>query len=555
MIEQFAPLAGEAVFAPAAMPWDFSPDEGHAVLAPANGANAFGALLGPSEPTYAGLRIEAFGGDFFERIHYSFKLADLGNVIGLQVLTLYVWNAFRRSERLLAIDATGADGITQGGGPGAIPFDFPALREEAFTFTVTTDGPANIAAAYAFNWQTLDDTVRIVGSRITGWSFIPDWSGGVVERLSWLTDVLTAFDASEQRRALRLAPRKAVEFDVFFTGRERRYAEAALWGWGARSWALPVWTDGIRTASALAVDDTEIVCDTATRDFAVGSLAMLIGDAFTFETVEVAEVQADRIVLLRGLTADWPAGTWLYPARTARISDRAQLPRWDGDASGARLAFDLLDPVDYTADAGAVTYRGYPVLTMRPNWVGGLSLEMQRKLAELDAMTGPRVYEDESGLPAPVQRMRFLLQTRAEVDAFRRLLYALRGRHGAAWVPTWEDDVEVVATVADTATAVEIAFMSYARQINLATGRRDLRIETRAGQVFYRRIDSVEVISSSVERLTIDAALGVTLAPADILSVSFLQLMRMDSDQIDLAHWTGETAEIATIWRGFQHGA
>ena len=214
---------------------------GAAIAAELSGPQAIGALLAVPVPTTAGDVVPAFGGDFFDRIHYSAKLIDLGNVISAQTITLNVWNAHRRAERLNTVTPINADGLSLTGGPPTTPYPFPALREVEYSISVTTDGPGTIDATYAFDWQTEDDEVRIVGTRIIAWTFTADWSSGILERFEWRTDVLAAFNGEEQRRALRIGPRKTVEFDAFFTGRERRYAEATLWGWGARTWALPFW--------------------------------------------------------------------------------------------------------------------------------------------------------------------------------------------------------------------------------------------------------------------------------------------------------------------------
>lgn len=552
MSASLAPIAGVATFTFTPLPDVFDYDAGS--LAPGDenesGPASYPAVLFVGPYVEPGDEIPTFGSDFFERIHYSFKLQELGNLIGQQTFVLYVWQAFRRAEFLNAINATNAEGIELNGGP-PLPASVPPLRELAYTIIVGTDGPPTIDATFAFDWQTLDDSVRITGSRITAWSFVPDWSNGVLERLEWRTDVLQAYNATEQRRALRLAPRKAYEFEVFFTGRERRYAEAATWGWGARAWALPIWPDGSDLAVQANAGATEIMVDTATRDYDADSLAVLIRDALTFEVVEVQTVLADRLVLKRTLENTWPVGTRIWPARVARLQQQVRLSRFTGDASGMRVSFDIDEPVDYTADAGGTLHRGYPVLTRAPNWSGGLDLELARKLAELDNQIGPRNYEDEAGMPIPVQRMRWTWVSRAEVDAYRKLLYALRGRHGAAWVPTWQLDLLPVATIAAAALAIDVEFLAYTTQIQTGVGRRDIRIELTSGQVFYRRISNAQQLDAATERLTIDAPLGINVTPAQVSAISFMTLMRLDSDALEIAHWTDDVADAAAVWRGF----
>lgn len=558
MIELYAPLAN---FSPFIDGYQFAAPEGN------NGVSAFSdqsqVIEGPSagyvSPLLAvpaiqqtGVKLQAFGGDFFERLHISTTLLALGNVIGLQTNLVNVWNAYTRAQVLTAINEINTEGITITGGPGVTPYQFAPLQEQTYTITVSTDGPPTIDATYTWNFAPNDLVLAVTGSRITAWSFEPDWSNGVVERIEWSTDVLQSFNAKEQRRALRLAPRSGYEFEAVFEGKARRYAEHAMWGWGARVWALPIWQDGQALTSAVAAGATEILIPTTGRDFEAGSLAIVLDDPFTFETLEIQSVSSDRIALKRGTTGAWPKGVNIYPARTARMQDRVALPRWTGDVSGARMSFDVTEPIDYTASA-ATTYRGYPVLTQQPNWEGGLSTEMQRKLAELDNLTGLRAYEDESGLPSITQRMRWTFTSKAELATFRGLLYTLRGRHGAVWVPSRTLDFVPVALIGNGSTAIDVEWSGYELHVNLATGREDIRIELTTGAVYYRRITGASQVNANTERLTIDTTLGLDVTPDQVASISFLSLMRLDSDAVEVAHWSGDVSDVAASMRGFQH--
>ncbi len=502
---------------------------------------------------YVGTTQPAYGGDLFERLHLSESLIALGNVIGQQVRTINVWNAYTRAQVLAAFNTAGADGITVAGGPSPLPGQFAPLQEFVYTITVSTEGPPSIAAVFTWDFLQYDLVLTITGSRVIPWTFVPDWSAGILERLEWKTDVLQSFDASEQRGALRLGARQRWEFEVFFEGRSRRYAEASAWGWGARVWALPVWIDGQQLGAQLNAGALSVPVATALRAYAAGGLAVVFSDPFTYEVLEVASVGASSITLARATASTWPATATIYPARLARLADQVALPRWSGQASSARLAFEMVTPADYTADAGAVTYRGRPVLTDKPNWVGGFELELSRKLAELDAMTGARVYDDESGIPSARQRMRWTLTSRAEQDTYRRLLYALRGRRGSVWVPTWTDDLVLVATIASGASNIDVDWTGYTRQLDQDTGRRDVRIELASGTILYRRITGAVEVSATVERLSVDAVFPSTIEPADVVQVSFLTLARLDADAIELAHWTSDVSESATTFRGFQH--
>jgi hypothetical protein len=58
-------------------------------------------------------------------------------------------------------------------------------------------------------------------------------------------------------------------------------------------------------------------------------------------------------------------------------------------------------------------------------------------------------------------------------------------------------------------------------------------------------------LDDDIERLTIDAALGVDLRPHDVLRISFLVLSRGDSDEAEIEHHTDSdgTADASLVLR------
>lgn len=512
----------------------------------------------PTEDLLPSQFIPSFGQlDFYNRVHIQFLALDLGNLVSDQSTTLWVWNAWRRAIILNTLTETNAEGITIGGNP-APPLQYAPLQQRIYDLGISTDGPPTIDATLTWTFSTTQVlAVSITGSRVTGWGWMADWGAGILERLEWATDVLTMYRGEEQRRALRLGPRKGIEFSILAAGSERRALEAALWDWGARVWAVPVWWDGAPATAPVALGAFSVALDTTTRDFQVGGLAMLLSDAsaLDFEVAEVEAVTASSITLKRPTTRAWPLGTMVYPARAARLDPGVGLDRFTGDTTTARLRFTAVEPDVWTADAGTATHRSYPVLEVRPNWTSEPRLNLERKLSVFDTVSGVRRVVDEARQPSSSQSMRWTFTSRSEIDAWRKRLHALRGRHGAVWVPTWTRDLEVVTTVGSADLAIEVAAIGYTRYLKVDPNRRDVRIELVNGTVLYRRITEASELSATVERLSIETALGVTVQPADVAMVSFMALARQESDAAEIAWWTGDVADAAATFRSFRNNA
>lgn len=367
--------------------------------------------------------------------------------------------------------------------------------------------------------------------------FRPPPGADVLERLEWFTDVLPSYDGGEQRRALRIAPRRFFEFDILLTARERQTIENQLHGLQAGLWALPVWPDAQALPAALSAGATSIAIDTITRDFRAGGLVGIMDGPLLYEITQAATVADALITLAAPLASAWPAGAIVAPLRPALMADAAGLRRFTGAASYGRVRFEITEACDWPA-AVESTYRSAPVLAGPPQWTQDIDAQWQRFIARIDAGTGPVFAEDTAGAPHLMQQHAWLLDGRSQIDALRRWLYARRGRLVAFWMPSFALDFEVVASIDSAATTIDVAHCAYTRSIAQAVGRRDIRIELASGAVHYRRISNSVEVSATVERLTIDSALGVTVAPADVRAISYLSPVRLESDAAEIA-WTG----------------
>lgn len=389
------------------------------------------------------------------------------------------------------------------------------------------------------------------GRTVALWPFRPD--GAVLERLEWLTDVLLAFDGSEQRIALREYPRRVFEYACGFSDRDRREAENLLYGWQALPFAIPVWTDSEPLAATLSAGAASIPADTSTRDYVAGGQALLIASAQDWEVVSIAAVNASSLDLNGVTVSTRPANsTLLMPLQTAELDDAQSLARFTGADSSARLRWNCLDS-RASAAASESTYRSMPVQLLRPNWARDLEQEFVRKLEDLDFATGTRFRDDEAGGPVLMQSHLWTLTTRAEIAAFRAWCYARQGRLSHYWQPSWAQDLRVLSNIADTDTTVDVEFSGYTARVAQDVGRRDVRIQTTAGDIYYRRITGSAVIDADTERLTLDSALGASVAVSEVALVSFMHLLRLNTDAVELNWFARDSAESLLVSRGVRN--
>ncbi|OXH93185.1 hypothetical protein CA830_09070 [Burkholderia multivorans] len=75
-------------------------------------------------------------------------------------------------------------------------------------------------------------------------------------------------------------------------------------------------------------------------------------------------------------------------------------------------------------------------------------------------------------------------------------------------------------------------------------GRQDVAFLHNDGTWYLRKITAFEFVDGIVERMRIDAALGVACAPSDFQIVCFLELARLESDAVEIFFETDRVARV-----------
>ena len=486
--------------------------------------------------------------DWYDRIHLIPGVIALGNLVAAQQRTFEVWNAFFVNKTLSSVTPTNDDGLTLTQ-PDAPPTTFGPLESRIYTLSVSLSGPPTINASYVFAFPAQSPRLIVTGGRVIGLAFRPNWREPVVERLIWLTDVIRRRNGSEQRITLRSIPRREFEYVVTLTGTAAARFDAAVWGWQARVFALPIWTDPTVLTIALGAGSTGVSTPTALRDYAAGSLAALVVDGYEHEIVEVASVSSGAITLTRPTTQTWPAGTRLYPARLARMTSPVRITRPTAAVVEARINLQIepLQPLAGITGPAPATYLSSDVYLTPPNRIEPLDDDITRELEIVDAQTGPWFVDDPEGRPDIVRSYRWLLRDRAAISAHKAWLTARAGRYKAAWVPTFARDMELAVAAVSNTTTLIIEDINYRNFYAMADGRRDIAVRLPSGAWALRRIVGVSVAVAGQEQIQINASLGEG-APIGTW-ICFLGLHRLDTDRLEIAWHNTDVAEAAANLR------
>lgn len=502
--------------------------------------------------THTGLISEMYAMlHWYNRIHIQYTILNLGNVVGDQEIDFWILNTFLTPQELTDVIETGVEGLDLIE-PEATPFDIQPLEELVYTLLIDSSGPPTITAEFEFvlpGFQNL--TLTVSGVRVVGWQWEPNWKDGVRERLTWVSDGEDSYNGTPQRIQLREYPIQDIEFLVDLDGRRARTLENALYAWSGRTWAVPYPPDVEVLEVELPSGTESVLLPTGTKSYEIDGLAMFIDpDNNFYETAEIESITSGALNFKRGLARTWPIGTRVYPVVFCRMTNGLQVARFLKNATYAQVAFQSNKGRPYEIAAEPV-YRGYPVLIRQPEYNTDPTQGYLDLLDKLENAFGESFYDKKTDTPYTLQGWTWRSFGREEIDELKKFLYARRGKVRAIWVPTYAEDLLLTTNLASNGTTLEVEHAGLVQFVaDGAINRRDIRIELSNGQVFYRRVSDFTPVDDYRESFSIDAELGTLVTPDMVVNISWMHLVRLDSDTVELSWTSPQIMETSLLFRG-----
>lgn len=520
-----------------------------AVTGPASGAMTSNVPVDVAHRGVTGAKAaDGYGDLLFAGVYVIPYEVNVGQILNEVTHSIELWNATDADLSLTGVDEVGTDGCVLSGQP-VPPWTLGLKSSRFYTLTVSNAGPGTIDAQ--FTWVFGDfptpPTLAVTGSRIIAFTERHEWSNGLTERLAWKTDVIRAHSGIEQRVSHRLYPRREWDCQHLQEGPAAARLENRVFAMQGASVLVPLWRDWQPLAGPVHAGALSISCVTDYLAFAAGERAILWRDNGTFEALEVESVGAGSIALSRAVEGEWAAGDRLIPARYATLLQSADFTREAPGVIRVALTFAEepghdqgdLDPAAVTLD----TYYGIPIYMVKPEASRPGGAVYDRELVVVDSGTGALATYVPRDYPLSTRSFRWLLDGRGAVHQLRGLFATLKGRLGAFWLPTWEHDLVLASPVGAGDAIISVLSCGYVAYVNVAVPRKDILIRLKDGTVYRRYVVSA-ALGTTTDALTLDSALGAAVQPEDVDLICYLELRRLDQDQVEIFWHTGSVAEV-----------
>lgn len=459
---------------------------------------------------------------------------DLGNILSNQQRSVEIANLYL-TDRSWTAATSALVGLTLPNIP-SFPDAIHAFGSFILQVGIAADGPVTINDAIELDFDVVTLYLPITGRRVVIWQFMP--TTPITEVLEWKTDVLEAWDGTEQRASVRAAPRQRIAMShAKFAAIENR-VRALLFDWLARPFAVPIWFEARQLTSNAVAGDTTIYVPTDSADFIVGNLVMVWQSDSAYDACEIDTVNPSSLVLSSQLGNNYSGGAALVmPMRTCYAKTVPTQERILNAGSTINVEFTTITATNHASTSGWTAYGSKVLLDDKNLFESGQGDAWDRTVVVNDSGSG-RVLQTSSK-----DRSRYRTSkvwdapTRARVWSIRQLLHAFAGSRISFFMPTFRADLQLTQPIGASSTTVRVLEASYSTYFKSRRPFGDVRLVLINGTAIVRQVIDASV-DGTEEVLTVDSAFDAMniITPPMVKSLQFVNMLRIADDQATFLH-------------------
>lgn len=357
------------------------------------------------------------------------------------------------------------------------------------------------------------------------------------EGIEFKTDVIRPF-STEQRIRLVDVPRRSFNHEYMFTPEEYERARAIMRGRHPASMDLPDWA--LRNTASVASGASAITFDNTYPTLTDGDRAVLLQDSGQYEEIFISGGDASGVTLSAPVEGTY-RNAILAPLISAFTMDGLEVDHSSVPMRPGQAEWMCFEGTDVSDDSAFGTYRGEPLLTLVPR-PGDSSFKevISHAFEAVDSGLGVPFFDTTIETATQSLGMAWQVESRQAQWELRQLLYSLKGRQRALWLPDWNNGITLAASASNGATALIVRDFGFAEGYESG----DLFIHLKSGTVITRQITESVDNGNGTETLTISPGLPQAVAAADIATFSLLFHVRMSSDKAIWEHRSSPGAKV-----------
>lgn len=390
----------------------------------------------------------------------------------------------------------------------------------------------------------------------------------IQETIEYLTQILTGWDGTEQRMALRTEPRRKVSFRYTgMTAKQSTFLRSLSNCLVTNKIEMYMWQHArLLPHDATAGEQALVQLDARDmwgyRDCSGFMITKAFGES---EKHELVSIDATGLLTASDkFTIGYEAGSVTvvpmfygildqedsYTDASSNVADMCinvevmpsaadvAIPQYVNEYNYPKLSF----PESTNADK---KYKEHELFLMPPSWAQELSTSYSKNVNRLDNETGYFRVDVKSKTTTMTRSYNYVTTSKDQIQFLERFFYRCRGQWKSFYMPTWTNDIQLKVDARKGAKELYGRFQYYYNFFDGNKRRRTIII------FFYDgTIDIIELagfaLSDNHDRCKIFLKSNLTraLKRNDIRMISFLCLVRHNSDTMTIDYETHESASV-----------
>lgn len=381
---------------------------------------------------------------------------------------------------------------------------------------------------------------------LPAWVFPVNWRESVVVTREYRTEIFTSRSRKEQRRALRQTPRRTLEFTITVARGDLREFHRFLAGRQVSEIVMPDFTRRTHLLGPVTSAAPSAAVEEVPAWLTEGARVGFDNDG-VIEWASVLSVAAGVVTFadLPPHVPTWPEGTTLHPAWTGHLENPVANSRLANAVGEAKIVFSVSKGgnLEIVPAAAPDTFDGRDLFLRRPNWAEPVDHEFDQETEFVDYGFGRPARFNPAAFGARTLQATFVGKDPEEVAEIEGFFDRAKGRRGEFYMPTGENDLPLAGAAAAGANTFLVEGREIGADYRSDTVFKALSILKRDGQVANRIVRTMRGVGSNTE-VEIVGTLPFSMAPADVLRISWLPLWRFSTDTLTTEWLSARVAQI-----------